>query len=122
MAAVHSQPPSRAESVSLCRPKPIVFATSPFKSSLASLSRRLHRGQTVFDQRRHASAVSATQAFEERHYPVAYWARTWGFSAKTVREWFRGEFGLGILRQPNIRRRCKRDYTTIMISATARAP
>ena len=60
-----------------------------------------------------------TQAFEERHYPVAHWARIWGFSVKTVREWFRAEFGPGILRQPNTRRRSKRDYTTIMISASA---
>jgi hypothetical protein len=61
------------------------------------------------------------QPFEERHYPVAYWARLWGFSAKTVREWFRDECGPGILRQPNIGRRSKRDYTTIMISASAAA-
>lgn len=65
--------------------------------------------------------VSAAQAFEERHYPVTYWARIWGFSAKTVREWFRDEFGPGILRQPNTRRRSKRDYTTVMISASAAA-
>jgi hypothetical protein len=45
----------------------------------------------------------------------------WGFSAKTVREWFRGEFGSGILRQPNTGRRSKRDYTTIMISPSAAA-
>jgi hypothetical protein len=38
-----------------------------------------------------------------------------------VREWFRDEYGAGILRQPNIGRRSKRDYTTIMISATAAA-
>jgi hypothetical protein len=61
------------------------------------------------------------QPFEERHFPVAYWARLWGFSAKTVREWFRDECGPGILRQPNIGRRSKRDYTTIMISASAAA-
>ena len=59
--------------------------------------------------------------FEERHYPIAYWARLWGFSTKTVREWFKDEFGPGILRQPNAGRRSKRDYTTIMISATAAA-
>ena len=59
------------------------------------------------------------QPFEELHYPVAYWARLWGFSAKTVREWFRDEFGPGILRQQNAGRRLKRDYTTMMISPTA---
>jgi hypothetical protein len=65
--------------------------------------------------------LSANRDFEERHYPVTYWARIWGFSAKTVREWFRDEFGPGILRQPNTGRRSKRDYTTIMISASAAA-
>ena len=60
--------------------------------------------------------LNAEKAFEERHYPVTCWARMWGFSAKTVREWFRGEFGSGILQQPNTGRRAKRDYTTIMIS------
>jgi hypothetical protein len=75
----------------------------------------------VFEQRQRKPPVSADPAFEERHYPVAYWARIWGFSAKTVREWFRDEFGPGILRQPNTGRRSKRDYTTIMISASAAA-
>lgn len=58
-------------------------------------------------------------AFQERHYPIAYWAHLWGFSAKTVREWFYDEYGPGILRQPNTGRRRKRDYVTIMISASA---
>jgi hypothetical protein len=44
-----------------------------------------------------------------------------GFSQKTVREWFRDEYGPGILRQPNVGRRSKRDYTTITISASAAA-
>lgn len=61
------------------------------------------------------------QAFEEQHYPIRYWAHRWGFSVKTVREWFRDESGPGILRQPNTGRRSKRDYTTIMISASAAA-
>ena len=61
------------------------------------------------------------QPFEEQHYSVGYWARLWGFSTKTVREWFRDEHGPGILRQPNTGRRSKRDYTTIMISASAAA-
>ena len=61
------------------------------------------------------------QAFEERHYPITYWARLWGFSPKTVREWFRDEYGAGILRQKNIGRRSKRDYTTIMIAPSAAA-
>lgn len=59
------------------------------------------------------------QPFEERHYPVAYWASLWGFSEKTIREWFRDEYGSGILRQENSGRRKKRDYTTMMISPTA---
>jgi hypothetical protein len=75
----------------------------------------------VVEERHHASAVSAPPAFEEQHYPVAYWARLWGFSRKTVRDWFRDEYGPGILRQPNIRRRSKRDYTTLMISPSAAA-
>ena len=60
-------------------------------------------------------------AFEEQHFPVRYWANLWGFSAKTVREWFRDEHGPGILRQPNTGCRSKRDYTTIMVSPTAAA-
>lgn len=68
-----------------------------------------------------ASAVTAPGACEERHFPAAHWARLWGFSVKTVREWFRDEFGPGILRQPNVGRRSKRDYTTITISASAAA-
>jgi hypothetical protein len=59
--------------------------------------------------------------FEEQHYPITYWAKRWGFSAKTVRDWFRDEYGPGILRQPNTGRRSKRDYTTIMVSASAAA-
>jgi hypothetical protein len=43
--------------------------------------------QAVFDQKHGTPAVALTQAFEQRHYPVVYWARIWGFSAKTVREW-----------------------------------
>jgi hypothetical protein len=62
-----------------------------------------------------------TPIFEEQHYPVSCWARRWGFSAKTVREWFHDEYGPGILRQPNVGRRKKRDYTTLMISASAAA-
>jgi hypothetical protein len=73
----------------------------------------------VVEERRHT--VLAPLAFEEQHHPVAYWARIWGFSRKTVREWFRDEFGPGILRQPNIRRRSKRDYTTLTISPSAAA-
>jgi hypothetical protein len=75
----------------------------------------------VIDQRKGPLAVSVPQAFEERHYPIAYWARLWGFSQKTVREWFRDEYGPGILRQPNVGRRSKRDYTTITIAASAAA-
>jgi hypothetical protein len=72
----------------------------------------------VIDQGR-SQPATLPSAFEERHYPIVYWAHIWGFSAKTVREWFRDEFGPGILRQPNTGRRSKRDYVTIMISASA---
>ena len=57
--------------------------------------------------------------FEERHYPVNFWAQRWGFSPKTVRDWFRDEFGPGILRQQNSGRRLKRGYTTLMIAPSA---
>jgi hypothetical protein len=63
----------------------------------------------------------AQSAFEETHFSVSYWAERWGFSGKTVREWFRDEYSPGILRQPNTGRRSKRDYTTIMISPSAAA-
>jgi hypothetical protein len=64
--------------------------------------------RAVVEERRHSPGVSAPPAFEEHHCPVAYWARLWGFSHKTVRDWFRDEYGPGILRQPNIGRRKKR--------------
>ena len=35
--------------------------------------------------------------FEEQHYPIKYWADVWCKSPKTVREWFREEYGPGIL-------------------------
>ena len=73
------------------------------------------------EQRQYTSEVSALQAFSEQHFPINYWARRWGFSVKTVREWFRDEYGPGIIRQPNIGRRLKRDYTTITVSAAAAA-
>src|ERR1017187_8903752 len=73
------------------------------------------------DQRKNPLAVSVPQAFGERHYPIAYWARLWGFSQRTVRAWFRDESGPGILRQPNVGRRFKRDYTTITIAPSAAA-
>jgi hypothetical protein len=75
----------------------------------------------VIEQGQPAPATQTSRAFEERHYPIAYWARLWGFSQKTVREWFRDEYGPGILRQQNTGRRSKRDYTTIMISPSAAA-
>ena len=71
------------------------------------------------DQRERSSQTSAQSACAERHYPIAYWARLWGFSAKTVREWFRDECGPGILRLPNTGRRHKRAYTTVTVSASA---
>ncbi len=61
---------------------------------------------------------TSTQPFDEAHFPLRYWAQRWGFSAKTVREWFREEYGPGILRQRNLGRRKKREYTTITVSAT----
>jgi hypothetical protein len=66
-----------------------------------------------------ASELRTPRPFEEQHHPVGYWSRLWGFSAKTVRDWFRDEHGPGILRQPNTGRRSKRDYTTLMISPSA---
>jgi hypothetical protein len=65
--------------------------------------------------------TSMQQAFNETHFAIRYWARLWGFSVKTVRDWFRDEYGPGILRQPNVGRRSKRDYTTIMVSPSAAA-
>ena len=65
--------------------------------------------------------VPKQEAFEERHYSIAHWARLWGFSKKTIREWFHDEYGPGILRHANTGRRSKRDYTTMMVSASAAA-
>jgi len=65
--------------------------------------------------------LPASPIFEEQHYPIRYWSQRWGFREKTVREWFRDEYGPGVLRQLNIGRRSKRDYTTIMISPSAAA-
>jgi hypothetical protein len=59
------------------------------------------------------------QPFEEQHYAISYWASLWGFSAKTLRDWFRDECGPGILRLPNTGRRNKRDYTTVTVTASA---
>ena len=59
--------------------------------------------------------------FEEKHYPVRHWADLWGFSPKTVREWFRDEYGPGILRQMNVGRRKTRDYITLTIAPSAAA-
>lgn len=68
-----------------------------------------------------ATPVAALDPFEEQHFPVTYWAARWGFSAKTVREWFNDEYGPGILRQENRGRRKKRDYVTLMIAPSAAA-
>ena len=67
------------------------------------------------------SGGTLLEAHQEQHYSIRHWARRWGFSEKTVREWFRDEYGPGILRQPNTGRRRKRDYTTMRISASAAA-
>lgn len=63
----------------------------------------------------------AIRPFEEKHYSVAHWAELWGFSPKTIREWFSLQYGPGILRQTNIGRRKLRDYNTLMISPSAAA-
>ena len=63
--------------------------------------------------------VPTTPVFEEQHFPIRYWTQRWGFSDKTIREWFRDEYGPGVFRQPNVGRRSKRDYTTIMVSPSA---
>jgi len=112
---------NQAESARPFRPKPNASAPSRFKSNSANRSRRRGGGQLVVDRARQAFPTPGPQAFEEQHFPAAYWARRWGFSAKTVRDWFRDEYGPGILRQPNTGRRSKRDYTTIMISPSAAA-
>lgn len=65
--------------------------------------------------------MSSAAPFQEPHYPISYWARFWGFSAKTIREWFRDEAGPGILRQVNEGRRSKRDYITLMVAPSAAA-
>jgi hypothetical protein len=76
----------------------------------------------VTDQGYELSAASQSpQPFIEQHYPIRYWAQLWGFGEKTIREWFRDEYGPGIRRIPHTGRRKKRDYTTIVISATAAA-
>lgn len=98
--------------------KRIACEVSRFKSILARMNSRPPEA-TVTEARQ---ALAATpQAFEEQHFPIRHWAGRWGFSEKTVRDWFRDECGPGILRQPNVGRRSKRDYTTVMVSPTAAA-
>jgi hypothetical protein len=80
----------------------------------------MHR-QLEGDGRDGSAQVPILQPHEEQHFPVTYWAKRWGFSAKTLREWFQDEFGAGILRQTNSGRRKTRDYTTVTISARAAA-
>jgi hypothetical protein len=75
----------------------------------------------VIEEREGPASAPVQLALEERHHPVRHWAQLWGFSPKTVRDWFRDEYGPGILRQPNTGRRSKRDYTTLMISPSAAA-
>ena len=75
----------------------------------------------MIEQRERSIQDPPLQPFDEQHFPISYWARRWRFSEKTVREWFRDEYGSGVLRQPNVGRRKKRDYTTIMIAASAAA-
>jgi hypothetical protein len=73
----------------------------------------------MFEQSQRVSAGAL--AFEEQHYTIRYWSLRWGFSEKTIRNWFRDEYGPGILRQPNVGRRSRRDYVTVMISPSAAA-
>lgn len=75
----------------------------------------------MVEQRPRVDGIPEPKPFEERHYSVRFWSQRWGFSEKTIREWFRDEYGPGILRQPNVGRRKKRDYITITISPTAAA-
>jgi hypothetical protein len=75
----------------------------------------------VIEQRPGGHGTPEPMPFEARHFPIRYWSQRWGFSEKTVREWFRDEYGPGILRQPNTGRRSRRDYTTITISPSAAA-
>ena len=73
----------------------------------------------MIDERQLASSDSVARPFEEQHYPVAYWARALGIQSEdnsgagsetnTAPEYF-GRAHIG--------RRSKRDYTTIMISAS----
>jgi hypothetical protein len=79
------------------------------------------RRQSEDDGRAGPTQVPVLNPCEEQHYPVVHWAKRWGFSAKTLREWFQDEFGPGILRHTNNGRRKTRDYTTMMISASAAA-
>jgi hypothetical protein len=67
------------------------------------------------------STAPPSQPFEEHHYSVRYWAHRWGFSEKTVREWFRDEYGPGILRQSNVGRRKTRNYVTTTVAPSAAA-
>jgi len=75
----------------------------------------------MIEQRDRTVQSTVHQPFEEQHYPIRYWAKRWLFGEKTVREWFRDEHGPGILRQLNVGRRSKRDYTTITVSESAAA-
>jgi hypothetical protein len=67
------------------------------------------------------SVESLTDSPFEKHFPISHWADLWGFSPKTLREWFSDESGPGILRQEHTGRRQKRDYTSIRVSLTAAA-
>jgi hypothetical protein len=106
----------------------VYWARLPEQVPATSLESARRAGHMRGSKLRHVSICSGghdaglsepPQALEEQHFCVSHWASRWGFSAKTVRDWFRDEYGPGILRQPNTGRRSKRDYTTIMISASA---
>jgi hypothetical protein len=84
-----------------------------------TVAARPAQASTLLDVPAAVTDLSCSPAFQQQHYPVSYWARRWGFSAKTVREWFRDEYGPGILRQAHTGRRRKRNYTTITVSPAA---
>jgi hypothetical protein len=68
-----------------------------------------------------SDALTAMPAFQEMHYPPRYWAARWGFKEKKIREWFRHEYGPGILREEHTGRRGRHGYLSLMISERAAA-
>ena len=75
----------------------------------------------MFDRWQQPPTIGVPTPFEERHHPLRYWAVLWGYSVKTLRQWFHDEHGPGILRIPNVGRRAKCDYVTLRVSPSAAA-